>query len=299
MSRSNIAGGKNQLTKACLISSQVDITPGLSSSNQILASPARDDGKSFSLMASTLSEMKNVGTKSRAARPLIGRHTFCRVTDSPAGRLRGHYGGIFLLEFSFNALALAFLGCGPSYFTISSLQLILMSWKLERCSVMDLRTPVMFAGFQANTSRLLLSRSKSFIRPFSNRLPPMVMEEFSCSFRYYHAYCWYHGVAVKCYYPFSNQELEHSVRSRWDCLNFSESWWMHSSMLWPLSSWNSQNSFLLRFFAEPYICGGALNFIVSIAKISFRVLMSGVNLSCLLLNFCQFFKFGLLLKLGL
>ncbi|GJV68421.1 hypothetical protein Tco_1483930 [Tanacetum coccineum] len=54
MSRSNIVGGKNRLTKACLISSQVVITPGLSSLNQILASPARDDGKSFNLMASAL-----------------------------------------------------------------------------------------------------------------------------------------------------------------------------------------------------------------------------------------------------
>ncbi|GJS94487.1 hypothetical protein Tco_0801455 [Tanacetum coccineum] len=54
MSWSNIAGGKNWLTKACLISSQVVITPGLRSLNQILASPARDDGKSFSLMAFAL-----------------------------------------------------------------------------------------------------------------------------------------------------------------------------------------------------------------------------------------------------
>ncbi|GKF33134.1 hypothetical protein Tco_0106334 [Tanacetum coccineum] len=54
MSWSNIAGGKNRLTKACLISSQVVITPGLSSLNQILASPAMDDGKSFNLMASML-----------------------------------------------------------------------------------------------------------------------------------------------------------------------------------------------------------------------------------------------------
>ncbi|GKE38907.1 hypothetical protein Tco_1462312, partial [Tanacetum coccineum] len=35
-------------------SSQVVITPGLSSLNQILASPTRDDGKSFNLMASAL-----------------------------------------------------------------------------------------------------------------------------------------------------------------------------------------------------------------------------------------------------
>ncbi|GKF24290.1 hypothetical protein Tco_0076612 [Tanacetum coccineum] len=52
MSRLHIAGGKNWLMKACLISSQVVITSGLCSLNQILASPARDDGKSFNLMAS-------------------------------------------------------------------------------------------------------------------------------------------------------------------------------------------------------------------------------------------------------
>ncbi|GJY48133.1 hypothetical protein Tco_0438089 [Tanacetum coccineum] len=49
MSRSNIAGGKNRLTKACLISSQVAITPGLSSLNQILASLARDDGQNLDI----------------------------------------------------------------------------------------------------------------------------------------------------------------------------------------------------------------------------------------------------------
>ncbi|GKC29261.1 hypothetical protein Tco_1036555 [Tanacetum coccineum] len=54
MSRSNIAGGKNQLTKAFLICSQVVITPGLSSFNHTLASPAMDDGKSLSLIASAL-----------------------------------------------------------------------------------------------------------------------------------------------------------------------------------------------------------------------------------------------------
>ncbi|GJV94076.1 hypothetical protein Tco_1541889 [Tanacetum coccineum] len=52
MSRSNIAGGKNWLTKACLICSQVVITHRLSSLNHILASSTRDDGKS--LIASAL-----------------------------------------------------------------------------------------------------------------------------------------------------------------------------------------------------------------------------------------------------
>ncbi|GJZ06589.1 hypothetical protein Tco_0540382 [Tanacetum coccineum] len=40
-------------------------------------------------------------------------------------------GGIFLLDFLFKALARVVLGRGPSYFTISSLQLDLRSWKLE------------------------------------------------------------------------------------------------------------------------------------------------------------------------
>ncbi|GJX39352.1 hypothetical protein Tco_0252655 [Tanacetum coccineum] len=54
MSRSNIAGGKNWLTKPCLICSQVAITQRLSSLNHTLASPARDDRKSLSLIASAL-----------------------------------------------------------------------------------------------------------------------------------------------------------------------------------------------------------------------------------------------------
>ncbi|GJR98798.1 hypothetical protein Tco_0270972 [Tanacetum coccineum] len=37
------------------------------------------------------SEMKNMGSKSRAALPLAGRHAFCREADSPAGRLRGRW----------------------------------------------------------------------------------------------------------------------------------------------------------------------------------------------------------------
>ncbi|GKB16284.1 hypothetical protein Tco_0850207 [Tanacetum coccineum] len=53
MSRSNIAGGKNRLTKACLIPSQVVITLGLNSVYQTLATLERDDVKSFSLMEST------------------------------------------------------------------------------------------------------------------------------------------------------------------------------------------------------------------------------------------------------
>ncbi|GJV33015.1 hypothetical protein Tco_1393415, partial [Tanacetum coccineum] len=40
-------------------------------------------------------------------------------------------GGIILLDLSFNALARVVLGRGSSYFTISSLQLDLRSWKLE------------------------------------------------------------------------------------------------------------------------------------------------------------------------
>ncbi|GJX39805.1 hypothetical protein Tco_0253108 [Tanacetum coccineum] len=68
--------------------------------------------------------MKNVGSKSRATSLPAGQHTLqpggCEVT-----------GGIFLLDFSFKALALVVLGRGPSYFIISSLQLDLRSWKLE------------------------------------------------------------------------------------------------------------------------------------------------------------------------
>ncbi|GKB39791.1 hypothetical protein Tco_0884733 [Tanacetum coccineum] len=37
------------------------------------------------------SEMKNVGSKSRAAKPPAGRHTFCQAADSPAGRLDGRW----------------------------------------------------------------------------------------------------------------------------------------------------------------------------------------------------------------
>ncbi|GKD78800.1 hypothetical protein Tco_1341421, partial [Tanacetum coccineum] len=40
-------------------------------------------------------------------------------------------GGIFLLDFSFKAFARVVFGRGPLYFTISSLQLDLKSWKLE------------------------------------------------------------------------------------------------------------------------------------------------------------------------
>ncbi|GJT45176.1 hypothetical protein Tco_0953891 [Tanacetum coccineum] len=81
--------------------------------------------------------MKNVGSKSRAARLPARRHALCRVADSPAGWQTLQPGGwevvgrIFLLDFSFKALARVVLGRGPSYFTISSLQLDLGSWKLE------------------------------------------------------------------------------------------------------------------------------------------------------------------------
>ncbi|GKD08245.1 hypothetical protein Tco_1187930 [Tanacetum coccineum] len=49
----------------------------------------------------------------------------------------------------------------------------------------------------------------------------------------------------------------------------------------------------------PDMGGGALNFTVSIAKISFRVFIRGVNLSYLLPDLCWFLKCGLLSKLGL
>ncbi|GKE60844.1 hypothetical protein Tco_1511211 [Tanacetum coccineum] len=42
---------------------------------------------------------------------------------------------------------------------------------------------------------------------------------------------------------------------------FSLRRWMHLSILWPLSSLNSQNLFLFQFSVEPDIGGGALNFI--------------------------------------
>ncbi|GKC46616.1 hypothetical protein Tco_1064338 [Tanacetum coccineum] len=42
------------------------------------------------------------------------------------------------------------------------------------CSAMDLGTPVMSTGFQANMYKLFLSRLQSFILPFSDRLPPTV-----------------------------------------------------------------------------------------------------------------------------
>ncbi|GJV63373.1 hypothetical protein Tco_1474201 [Tanacetum coccineum] len=44
----------------------------------------------------------------------------------------------------------------------------------NRCSVMDLRNSIISAGFQANISRLSLSRSRSSIFPFSYRPLPMV-----------------------------------------------------------------------------------------------------------------------------
>ncbi|GJW79279.1 hypothetical protein Tco_0140961 [Tanacetum coccineum] len=65
MSRSSITGRKNQLTKACLIYSQVAITPVLSSLNHTLASPAMDDGKSLSLIASALVRIFNKKDKNK------------------------------------------------------------------------------------------------------------------------------------------------------------------------------------------------------------------------------------------
>nr|GEZ47555.1 reverse transcriptase domain-containing protein [Tanacetum cinerariifolium] len=44
----------------------------------------------------------------------------------------------------------------------------------KRSSVMALGTPVMFAGFQANMSKVFLSKLQNSIFPFSDRLPPIV-----------------------------------------------------------------------------------------------------------------------------
>ncbi|GJU13546.1 hypothetical protein Tco_1135942 [Tanacetum coccineum] len=44
----------------------------------------------------------------------------------------------------------------------------------KRCSAMNLGTPVMSAGFQANISKLSLRRLQSSILPFSDRLPPIM-----------------------------------------------------------------------------------------------------------------------------
>ncbi|GJW69497.1 hypothetical protein Tco_0126414 [Tanacetum coccineum] len=45
----------------------------------------------------------------------------------------------------------------------------------RQCSTMDIGMPVMSAGFQANTSKLYLSRLQSSILPFSDKLPPIVI----------------------------------------------------------------------------------------------------------------------------
>nr|GEW36933.1 hypothetical protein [Tanacetum cinerariifolium] len=76
------------------------------------------------------SEMKNVGSKSRAAKPPAGRHTLCLLAESPAGLLFARE--IILLNLSFKALVRVVLGRGSSDFTMSSLQLDLRSLKLEQ-----------------------------------------------------------------------------------------------------------------------------------------------------------------------
>ncbi|GKA83562.1 hypothetical protein Tco_0805157 [Tanacetum coccineum] len=54
----------------------------------------------------------------------------------------------------------------------------LMGWHpsriFKRCSAMDLGTPVISAGFQANMSKFSLSKLQSSILPFFDRLPPIV-----------------------------------------------------------------------------------------------------------------------------
>ncbi|GJR42272.1 hypothetical protein Tco_1310375 [Tanacetum coccineum] len=68
--------------------------------------------------------MKYVISKSRAAKPPVGRQIL-RPGDWVVAC------GIILLDLSFNALARIVLGRRSSYFTISSLQLDLRSWKLD------------------------------------------------------------------------------------------------------------------------------------------------------------------------
>ncbi|GKF03076.1 hypothetical protein Tco_0029999, partial [Tanacetum coccineum] len=70
------------------------------------------------------SEVKNVSSKSRAAKPPAGRQTL-----QPGGWVLA--GEIFLLNLSFKALVRVVHGRESSYFTISSLQLNLRAWKLE------------------------------------------------------------------------------------------------------------------------------------------------------------------------
>ncbi|GJZ97988.1 hypothetical protein Tco_0670441, partial [Tanacetum coccineum] len=50
----------------------------------------------------------------------------------------------------------------------------LFSRMFKRCSAMDLRTPVMSTGFQANMSKLSFGRLQSSILPFSDKLSPIV-----------------------------------------------------------------------------------------------------------------------------
>nr|GFB44873.1 hypothetical protein [Tanacetum cinerariifolium] len=54
----------------------------------------------------------------------------------------------------------------------------LMGWHpsrmFKRCFDMDLGTPVIYAVFQENISKLSLSRLQSFILPFSDKLSPIM-----------------------------------------------------------------------------------------------------------------------------
>ncbi|GKF05595.1 hypothetical protein Tco_0036263 [Tanacetum coccineum] len=56
----------------------------------------------------------------------------------------------------------------------------------RRCSAIDLETPFISSYLQANMSRLFLSKSQSFILPFSDRFPlcvttPSCIENLSIS----------------------------------------------------------------------------------------------------------------------
>ncbi|GJU18001.1 hypothetical protein Tco_1145967, partial [Tanacetum coccineum] len=131
-----------------------------------------------------------------------------------------------------------------------------------RCSVMDLRTPVMSAGFQANMSRLFLSRMNCYL------------DLCFCG--------WFIGGSSAG----DSATILHSVGT--------------TVLLCNVTIPSRTGNLSIPCAVDGLdIGGGALNFTVSIARISFGVLMSGVNLSSLMLDFCLFLKSGFLLKLGL
>ncbi|GKA97845.1 hypothetical protein Tco_0825739, partial [Tanacetum coccineum] len=123
------------------------------------------------------------------------------------------------------------------------------------------------------------------------------IKDGSClRFHYHPAFCWYYSAAVQCHYFFFHRELKHSMCDLKDGLDLPDSWSTNDYVglllaggffilggFWVLSF--VVNAFvctmdfiiveltklvLVPVSAEPDIDGGALNFTVSIAKISFR-----------------------------